>query len=908
MEKANAEDDKAQILVDQYKDKRYLFEEYTKTIHLLLEHLLRQHKSQFQTVQSRPKELSHLREKLLRKKELQNKPLLEMSDLAACRVIFYFEEDLDQFAETLYDEFDIVDDENKVTPNEYNARQVVLKLKENRFNLPEYVKFKGLLCEVQLTTVLFHAWSEIQHDIIYKPNKELLDFDKPTFDYIDSYFREIMEKYLKEASRGFSFINYQFNRIKNGQAIISPNIIDVMSRSTSNNDIYAFLKLLSEYIPKYADKLPQDYRLIDALELTLNSAEKNAVVDRKTIFGNLKGITYTDIANVILDMLGRYYDVANNLRLIIKLGKRKELQKRCEDSLNRMVSYRIGVVKQYGFAVQKITLDYISNQKPDYLLDNFDMVLAALKPLASLECEDFTMDEPYKVTFKRGYLKPNSHLQSIRMQYFELTKSLLTLVKTDTEKKKTINLMFSLAYNIHNESVSSEIIALLSQDTARIVNFLIEFYDSAPDTIKSDIEQFIFHIERQKLTKSQINLQIIKEKIEHDSEYNKFKIFYGNDVEFFADYNFEEAQKYRNQKIDDFVNQIEEANFKEWLSLLRELAAICQEVIGYTYLSIFLRKLSKNKPNIAFELMKDKQFSSFLGDLLSGLIESAEQDKARELLIHYSSQETKQLAVIRALLSKKGYDDNLFQEIYPSMLKSTDNAVLLMLLQTITLYYNNHKNHKDKVTEIINKFTALQFYSWSYVYYSSKQYWQEMNDENVTAILENLVNCNTIGYEEESILGCIALKNPKAVIRFFYNRVQLAKTKKISEPLPFQFSTLNETLSMKPAEILPEITKWLSDKHQIENWYATKLIEIIFPSFGSDMEPFVLELIHSNDVKTLEMALQILRRYEGEPSIHKAIKEIIKLYSLDKDLKITLFRLLSGIKGVVGGEYGFLDA
>jgi ppGpp synthetase/RelA/SpoT-type nucleotidyltranferase len=157
-------------------------------------------------------------------------------------VIFYFEEDLYLFANVLYDEFKVVDDENKVTPNEYNARQIVLKLKQNRCNLPEYSKFKGLLCEVQLTTVLFHAWSEIQHDIIYKPNKELLDFDKPSFDYLNVYFKEIMEKHLKEASRGFSFINYQFDRIKKGQLVIRPDMIDLMSRSTSNNDIYGVLK------------------------------------------------------------------------------------------------------------------------------------------------------------------------------------------------------------------------------------------------------------------------------------------------------------------------------------------------------------------------------------------------------------------------------------------------------------------------------------------------------------------------------------------------------------------------------------------------------------------------------------------------------------------------------------------
>jgi hypothetical protein len=46
-------DDKAQELVDEYKEKRALFEEYTKTIRLLLENLLGKRRIQFQTMQSR---------------------------------------------------------------------------------------------------------------------------------------------------------------------------------------------------------------------------------------------------------------------------------------------------------------------------------------------------------------------------------------------------------------------------------------------------------------------------------------------------------------------------------------------------------------------------------------------------------------------------------------------------------------------------------------------------------------------------------------------------------------------------------------------------------------------------------------------------------------------------------------
>jgi hypothetical protein len=36
--------------------------------------------------------------------------------------------------------------------------------------LPEYARFAGLHCEIQVQTILNHAWSETSHDIIYKDN------------------------------------------------------------------------------------------------------------------------------------------------------------------------------------------------------------------------------------------------------------------------------------------------------------------------------------------------------------------------------------------------------------------------------------------------------------------------------------------------------------------------------------------------------------------------------------------------------------------------------------------------------------------------------------------------------------------------------------------------------------------
>ena len=114
MEKSG-KDDKAQELVNEYKEKRFLFEDYTKTIRLLLENLLRKHQIQFQTIQLRTKEVPSFYEKLLRKKELQSKNLFEMTDLSGCRVLFYFEENINQFTGVLDNEFDVVDYEDNFT-------------------------------------------------------------------------------------------------------------------------------------------------------------------------------------------------------------------------------------------------------------------------------------------------------------------------------------------------------------------------------------------------------------------------------------------------------------------------------------------------------------------------------------------------------------------------------------------------------------------------------------------------------------------------------------------------------------------------------------------------------------------------------------------------------------------------
>lgn len=478
----------------------------------------------------------------------------------------------------------------------------------------------------------------------------------------------------------------------------------------------------------------------------------------------------------------------------------------------------------------------------------------------------------------------------------------------DADRKKVLSAMFSLADVPHYEHSSEDMLALLSADIVRINDFLISYYDTAANVVKKDIQSYIFRLERQAFKERFVNLPRLKEKSDQDTDYARFRIFYGDDLDFSPDFDFRSAQEFRNHKIDEFVQQVNESNLENWFSLFRELLENCQTNIDLTYFSIFLRKLAQLKPEIAFKILDAKELAPLLGAILSGLIESLEQGKARKLLSEYSKQETKQLATIQAVLSKKDYDDVLFKEIYPNLLKTTDTTVLVTLLKTIVINYDKHKDHKEEVTSIINKLTTLNFFSWSFVYYMAKNYWKEMSEENAIAILENLKNLDSIGYEDDALLSSLGERNPKLIISFFHDRIELAKAKKISDPIPYEFWELGASLSKNPKEILPEITNLFSEEDHLQNWYATKLIVNIFPSFGPDLEHFLSVLVQKNDTKNLEIVLNILERYEGQPFMHNIVKEIIKLYNVDETLRMRLYKILSGVKGAVAGDYGFLDA
>jgi putative GTP pyrophosphokinase len=159
---------------------RPAYQQFTGRLSGLLSTLLESHSIKAHTIEHRTKDVESFRAKLSKPGRLYDRPLEEITDLSGIRVILYYTEDLDRVSDLVQREF-AVDSERSsdrrasLQPNELGYLSVhhVLKLNSARSDLTEWAPFKSYIAEIQLRTVLQHAWAAISHALHYKHEAEV---------------------------------------------------------------------------------------------------------------------------------------------------------------------------------------------------------------------------------------------------------------------------------------------------------------------------------------------------------------------------------------------------------------------------------------------------------------------------------------------------------------------------------------------------------------------------------------------------------------------------------------------------------------------------------------------------------------------------------------------------------------
>lgn len=161
-------------LLEQYDQNVRLYKAFVNEIEHLITNILQTNKINCNAITSRTKSRESLAEKIERKQGKYN-DLFQITDIAGVRIITYYAEDVDKIAKIIETEFD-VDHENSIDKREslepdrfgYCSVHYVVQMNSQRLSLCEYSVYKNLKCEIQIRSILQHAWAEIEHDIGYK--------------------------------------------------------------------------------------------------------------------------------------------------------------------------------------------------------------------------------------------------------------------------------------------------------------------------------------------------------------------------------------------------------------------------------------------------------------------------------------------------------------------------------------------------------------------------------------------------------------------------------------------------------------------------------------------------------------------------------------------------------------------
>ncbi len=165
--------DQSELLVE-YDKKVSNYTDFTEKLHTLLDELLKNRGLKVHSVTGRVKQRDSFAQKVERT-ESPYETFTDITDITGVRIITYFADDVDRIAQVIRDEFEIdmansVDKRDLLVPDRfgYLSLHYVISLSPTRVGLSEYKRHTGLKAEIQIRSILQHAWAEIEHDLGYK--------------------------------------------------------------------------------------------------------------------------------------------------------------------------------------------------------------------------------------------------------------------------------------------------------------------------------------------------------------------------------------------------------------------------------------------------------------------------------------------------------------------------------------------------------------------------------------------------------------------------------------------------------------------------------------------------------------------------------------------------------------------
>ena len=279
-------------IVEGYSVSRGSYEDCLNYVENTVKNIIKSESINVHEIIGRVKTVESLQGKVKRKNYSN---LAEITDLCGIRIITYFSDDVDRIAELISQEFE-VDVENTIDKRKsedptkfgYVSLHYVVSLKEENSSSILYRKFENIKLEIQIRTVMQHAWAEIEHDLGYKSKEDIPDQYRRQFSRLAGLIELADENFLQLK-----------NNINNYEKEVREKL------PTSKEELPIDSSTLMTYVtkdPNYIKLLDESKPLDVPIDFNINSSYLSTVVQRAKRLG-LKTIGDID------ELLEKYKDI-----------------------------------------------------------------------------------------------------------------------------------------------------------------------------------------------------------------------------------------------------------------------------------------------------------------------------------------------------------------------------------------------------------------------------------------------------------------------------------------------------------------------------------------------------------------------------------------------------------------------
>ncbi len=298
-----------QKLKQEYTDILSSYERLAINLEQALRGFLDEESINYLAISYRIKEFDSFAEKIGRKS--YSKPFNQCEDICGLRIICYYPSDIERICQIIRKEFDVEQSVDKaallgIQEFGYRSTHFIVKVNKRWLVAPNYRGLGSLKAEIQVRTILMHAWAEIEHKLAYKKQEQVPQEFKRKLSRLSAKFEEADE---------------QFEELRNGLHEYRNRLAEQakeIGRFNENLDLNldSLRAFLDFSFPKRTQSSPEEIRRL----LEEIAAEELSIKDLIGAY-NIASEFLPDFEDAIVGTSTPYWSQVGALRAILYLGR-----------------------------------------------------------------------------------------------------------------------------------------------------------------------------------------------------------------------------------------------------------------------------------------------------------------------------------------------------------------------------------------------------------------------------------------------------------------------------------------------------------------------------------------------------------------------------------------------------------